>query len=101
MPDLRGFWLTEVEEHAGSPGTKTRQVVVLVSGNERDERGCFTLRYALFDARGESGFGADARDVYEQDVTWCAYQIADLKVIEEQFQDPDRPWYQHLISQQD
>lgn len=91
MPDLRGIWTADVTpnhtaEDESDPG------IIVVSGLLHDQRGCMTVRVALFDGNGNPSGEWWSRSPYLPDWTWCAYRIADLIVVEQQVtSDETRP----------
>lgn len=99
MPDLRGVWLLQIQSDS-KPHRPPETGALILSGRPHDERGCMTVRAALFDGNGESSGSWESRDPYEADWIWCAHRIAGLTIVEQRLvKDDSHPW-EHFILRQ-
>jgi hypothetical protein len=99
MPDLRGVWLLKIPDDT-APHHRSQPIVLILSGQPHDERGCMTVRAAIFDGNGKSAGSWESRDPYEADWTWCAHRIAGLTIVEQRLTNDDsRPWEHFLLRQ--
>jgi hypothetical protein len=99
MPDLRGVWLMDIprksaKHHSSEP------IVMILSGQPHDERGCMTVRLAIFDGNGESSGSWESRDPYEADWSWCAHRIAGHTIVEQSLTEDDSRPFEHFILRQ-
>ena len=99
MPDLRGVWLLQFP-HDTKPHRRSEPLVLILDGQPHDERGCMTVRAAIFDGNGNSAGSWESRDPYEADWTWCAHRIAGLTIVEQPATEDDAgPWDHSILRQ--
>jgi len=99
MPDLRGVWLLQIP-HDTKPHRRSEPLVLVLDGQPHDERGCMTVRVAIFDGNGKSAGSWESRDPYEADWTWCAHHIAGLTIVEQRATEDDSgPWEHSTLRQ--
>jgi len=99
MPDLRGVWLMDIPRKSAEHHS-SEQIVLILSGQPHDERGCMTVRAALFDGNGESSGSWESRDPYEADWIWCAHRIAGLTIVEQRLAQVESRTWEHFILRQ-